>query len=288
MMLPIENIMANPAELILNITKDPNPKKLGFDSSNSKMVSKRGYGCEKYTMDFLAGTRGVKNKKSIWKKCFLYKGSSNRPPDCVSIFSGIEVKKMESFGWVQLNSSRTTCYLDPDNNKYKEDCRKIIKSLNKRLPFFYSIVNVKDKEAQSIFFIDGLCLGKHGGEVFKDVLKKGVPIAESEGHEAFESGSVSFDTNEVAIYKTDDGNYAERLRVFALVPHPQKQFSYIEEVNITADFKAIVLITKENYMEIPEASRKNMEDFQNCQLPYGGKIRIKNLEIMNCRELPTR
>ncbi len=108
---------------------------------------------------------------------FSWQGSANHPPDLI-IKNGdaIEVKKVESFGDIQLNSSSLKGRI------YKKECTKRIREAlyewddtsSKDLIYCFILVDKKTKAIKKIAFIYGSCFMHFESSHLKQIIQKGI------------------------------------------------------------------------------------------------------------------
>lgn len=280
--------MSHPLEFIFNFKKDPSPHLIDIDDNESE-VAKKGQPWEKYVKDQLAGTRGCdeKTRKKIWKMVFPYKGGSNRPPDGFTKQAAVEIKKMESYGEIQLNSSNTERFMNPLNEKFSMKCRKIAKKICKEfydehgspMPFYYYIINLNEntKFIERILIVDGSCLEeiedglrpafraamslkgvyeRNNPEEIYLLSKMGLLEDAKKISDMGRKGNFITETNEIAVYKT--AKSLQRARQFGSTMHPAKTYKKIIPARKIEKIQLSLIVTEKNYLLMPNEYRKEV------------------------------
>lgn len=228
-----------------------------------------GDALETYIKDAYSNGFNVVDKKVHFSKFFSYLGNKNNPPDSIlKNGDAIEVKKMESYGNIQLNSSFPKSKLLCDDSLITTACRNCEKDMWVEKDIIYAIGNFKkrSKKMKSLLLIYGNCFAADS-EIYLSVKEK---ISNS-----IISLPDSELTNELGrINKVDPlGVTKLRVRGMWLLEHPMNIFKDIFKYEENDSFTLISLMLKEKFDTFPEDDKSRLIDDSD--------IILKNLKICN-------
>ena len=260
----------NIIDAIINLSNNPITKVVDIYKNNNRAKS-AGDAFEEYIKDLFANTFDLSKSERIKKQfqVFSYLGGSNNPPDAM-LKSGdaIEVKKVESYGDIALNSSYPKHKLYYDDPKITNDCRDAEEWHEKDI--IYAVGLVKNSNLESLCMVYGLdyCASKECYETLLNRIKKGVTQIED----------VDFsESKEIAHVNNVDPLKITYMRVRGMwgIKNPWKVFDYIYEPDTSAAFNFMCIInegkwdTFENTHELENLSKSNKS------------LNIRDVEIQN-------
>ncbi|ADE83600.1 hypothetical protein PRMUPPPA20_14600 [Xylanibacter ruminicola] len=112
---------------IINIIKD-NRRVIGNSPNSNNRLHSLGEPLEEYIKDAFSNSLGLSGVDKTRKRAeaLSYGGGKNNPPDAVlKRGAAIEVKKVESIGNINLNSSYPKSHLFKNDSKISKACREI-------------------------------------------------------------------------------------------------------------------------------------------------------------------
>lgn len=265
----------NTLKAIYNIKKF---KKFDFDEiypKNSEILTVNkiqnvGDALETYIKDAYSNGFDIKDKKTHFSKFFSYLGNNNNPPDSIlKNGDAIEVKKMESYGNIQLNSSFPKSKLLSNDSLITTSCKNCEDESWTEKDIIYAIGNFKkrSKKLRSLLLIYGNCFAADS-EVYLNVKER---ISDS-----ITSLPDSELTNELGrINKVDPlGVTKLRVRGMWLLEHPMNIFKDIFEYDEKEEsFTLISLMLKEKFESFPNEDIRKIKDDKD--------IILKNIRICN-------
>jgi hypothetical protein len=257
-----EKSLSNILEAINNIINlDELKIKETFKSEN--IINQVGDSFEEFiTNSFL----NFKDDLELKSQVFSWLGNSNNPPDLILKNSdAIEIKKMNNFSTVALNSSFPKDKLYSNDSMITEDCKNIDGG-NWSKNFYYAIGILDKNRIKAIFIVDGSLYSakKEIYQKIKTKIKEGVEsIQGTEFSQTKELGRVN---------KVDPlGITYLRIRGMWGIENPFNVFSYFDEVQKPAKNNSLIyaLISKENYQKFPQNSIQKIKK-------YSKNVKVKN------------
>lgn len=207
----------------------------------------------------------LENEVSAMKRyseIFSYLGNSSNPPDII-IHGGdaIEVKKLEGFSAIALNSSypKQKIHNSPSNKMITDTCRHCEDDTQPWIEkdVIYAIGNVADKKLKCLFFVYGDCYSASEESYTRiaDKIKRGI--------EELSDIELS-ETNELGKLKRVDPLGITDLRIRGMwhIENPIKVFDYIikDHYENDKDMNMFLIMRKEKYESFDNDSRKLVED----------------------------
>jgi hypothetical protein len=207
-----------------------------------------------------------KDDIEIESKVFSWLGNSNNPPDLILKNSdAVEIKKINNFSDIALNSSYPKDKLSSNDPMLTANCKNI--DGGNWLKNFYYIIGTMDKDRiKSIFIVDGF-LYSAKSEIYQKIKNK-----IKEGVESIEGTEFSQTRELGRVNKVDPlGITYLRIRGMWGIQNPFNVFSYIDEVQKPLESQSIIyaLISENNYKNFPENSRRKIEQ-------YSKELKIKD------------
>ncbi|BDC03461.1 NgoPII family restriction endonuclease [Clostridium perfringens] len=276
---------------IANLSERPNLAKykdLIAKESDRNRAKALGAPVEALIKDIFAGTYGetnIENKLTKYNEVFSYLGGSKNPPDLI-IDKGdaIEVKKVESYSEIQLNSSSPKQILKKSSDKITEECRNCESDWEEK-DMIYIIVN-KDSNSdnlKSIWFVDARCYVANEedySEVFR-CIKKAITAKSKE---------LNLDSKKSTEFARIGGidsldNTILRIRAMWTIKHPEKLFDEFSEDDDREKLRVYAVISKEKFDTYSEELKEKLEKKENIIKDYDKTIKDpddaeNNLEIV--------
>lgn len=239
-----------------NLKKYKEIKEKEKDSNSAKAM---GSELESYTKDIFTDAymdNDINKKVKKYNEKLSYLGGSKNPPDfIIKKGAAIEVKKVESYSELQLNSSYPKKVLKSTSDKITDACKKCEPGWKEK-DMVYVIGNQKKntKFVQSIWIIDAKCYvadEKKYSKLF-DIVKDRI-----KGIEDFKETK----TKELARIGGIDTLDITKLRVRPMwtLEHPSKVFNSHIENDDSEKFRSYALIYKETFNLYPEIDHKELE-----------------------------
>lgn len=212
--------------IITNILNNPSNKLKATIRSNNT-INKMGDSLEEYIKNACANTfNNPPNKLDIYENCFSWTGNQNNPPDIIIKNDiAIEVKKIEGFGSIALNSSYPKTFIDSSSNMITKGCKYCENNGTWKKELVYCIGKVKKDIISDLFIVYGN-LYAASEEIYlriKNKIETGIN----------EIQNVEFtETNELGKVKKVDplGITDLRIRGMWSIYNPYKVFNYINEI----------------------------------------------------------
>jgi hypothetical protein len=240
---------------------------LKLDKSNNKINSVGDSFEDFVAQSFLNFSSKDQTNLEFRSEIFSWLGNKNNPPDLILKDSdAIEIKKIENYSQIALNSSFPKQQLESDDPMITANCRKIDGgNWQKNIYYFIGKVN-KDNNIESIFIIDGFLYSanKETYLKIKNVIKNGIESI----------NSVEFaETNEIGKVNRVDPLGITYLRIRGMwgIENPFTVFSYLDEVKKpkTDQFCIYALFSLENFNKFDKESISKIIDCSQ-------KVKVKN------------
>ena len=230
----------NIVNAIINIVNNPIIHLKEYYKSNNR-AQNMGYALEEYVKDVFAGTfsddENVRNQKL--SEVFSYLGNASNPPDAM-LRGGdaIEVKKLEGYSGIPLNSSYPKHTLKATNSKISSACRNAEEWTEKDI--IYVIGTAKGgKTLNSLCMIYGLdyCASDECYKGLEDNIKDGIERIENiELEKSNELGHIN---------RVDPlGITYMRIRGMWGIDNPWKVFSYVHKRDNSKEFSFMSIINE--------------------------------------------
>lgn len=271
---------SNIVRAVINIydsNERPNLKKYANILSNEKnknRVKAMGSELESYSKDIFANTYNiddVEKKLEQYNKILSYLGGSKNPPDfIIKNGAAVEVKKVESNGELQLNSSSPKKTLKSTSDKITEECRNCETGwTEKDMVYIIANQNKNDKIVESIWLIDAKCYIAD-----ESIYLKAFKLVKDNISNI--NGLSSVESKELARIGEIDGLDITKLRVRAMwtIQHPNTVFNTFVSNDDTDKFRIYALILKETFESYPKDDIKILN-----QLISDGKITKLNTTV---------
>lgn len=226
------------------------------DSNSAKAM---GSELESYTKDIFTDAymdNDINKKLKKYNEKLSYLGGSKNPPDfIIKKGAAIEVKKVESYSELQLNSSYPKKVLKSTSDKITNECKKSEPEWNQK-DMVYVIGNQEKntKLVQSIWLIDAKCYiadeEKYSKlfDIVKDKIKGIEDFKETKTKELARIGGI--DTLDITKL---------RVRPMWTLEHPNKVFKSHIENDDTEKFRSYALIYKNTFNSYPEADHEELK-----------------------------
>lgn len=261
-----------------NLDKYADIKKKETDKNRAKAM---GSELEAYTKDIFADAYtndDLSKKVKIYNKKLSYLGGKKNPPDfIIKKGAAVEVKKVEAYSELQLNSSYPKKVLKSTSDKITEECKKC-ESGWKQKDMVYVIGNQKKdtKFVKSIWIIDAKCYIADEERYSKlfDIVKDRI-----KGIEDFKETK----TKELARIGGIDTLDITKLRVRPMwtLEHPSKVFKSHIENDDTEKFRAYALICKDTFNSYPETDREELKNLIEDKKIISEEIKVKDPDDLN-------
>lgn len=254
-----------------NLSKYAAIKKQETDSNRAKAM---GSELESYSKDIFTDAYNIdvfEDKVNKYNDVLSYLGGSKNPPDfMIKDGAAVEVKKVESTGELQLNSSSPKKTLKVTSDKITEECRNCEPGWTEK-DMVYIIANQKKdtKIVQSIWLIDARAYIADE-EVYAQAFKKVKSAIEKI------EGVSSVDSKELARIDSIDGLDITKLRVRAMwtLQHPTTLFNRFVDGDDINKFRVYGLILKETFESYPDEDLSELHE-----LIESGKVIIKDEKV---------
>ena len=240
----------NIIDAIINIANNPIIKLRDFYNSNNR-ANNMGYALEEYIKDVFANTfyddDTTRNKKL--SETFSYLGNTSNPPDAM-LRNGdaIEVKKLEGYSAIQLNSSYPKHTLKATNMKISSACRNAEKWTEKDI--IYAVGTVKNYSLQSLCMVYGMdyCASDECYKGLEDKIKDGIERIENiELEKSNELGHIN---------RVDPlGITYMRIRGMWGIENPWKVFGYIHKRDKDKAFSFMSIINEDKWNTFDNTGR---------------------------------
>lgn len=236
---------------LLNL-KNANEYSLPELYGSSNRMNNMGIALEYFVKDAFCNSFSIvsPDKEKEHSKHLSYIGNANNPPDFI-IKGGdaVEVKKMEGFGDIALNSSYPKDKLYSDSTMITQACKDCEKWDVK--DFVYVVGTVKESEVKSLWFVYGNCYAADRSVYEKTRTKIIEGVNSTIGIEA--------ETNELGrINRVDPlGITYLRIRGMWAIDHPKSAFDYAK---IKPDARVIAIILEDKYSSFPAEDKKAVEE----------------------------
>lgn len=263
--------MANIISAIINIVIDPKVELVRHYAANNRANS-MGDALEEYIKDIFAGTLYENNEAERLRaisNVFSYLGNASNPPD--SMLKGgdaIEVKKMEGYNALALNSSHPKRVLRKDNPKISQHCRDCEDWTERDM--LYVVGTCSSEKIKHLSFIYGTeyCADIETYTRIEDVVKNGLESLE---------GVELAPTKELGrLNKVDPlGITNMRIRGMWTLENPLDVFNYVYTRDNTKDFTLMALINNEKYATFDE-----VEQLEGL-VGVVDNFNIENVEVKN-------
>ncbi|EJQ03966.1 NgoPII family restriction endonuclease [Bacillus paranthracis] len=216
--------------------------------SGPNRLNNKGEALEYYVKDAYCDSfevEGVQEKKMVHEGYFSYLGNTKNPPDFI-IEGGeaVEVKKMESKGRLQLNSSYPKSKLRRDDERISNICKECDGGEWQEKPMIYSIgfVPPRSQKINLLWFIDGETYAANH-TVYKNFAERVSRVIEN----GFEG--ITEETTELARFQGVDSKKLANLRARPMwsLENPIKVFEDIIHYNGAYEFTVIAILKKERY-----------------------------------------
>lgn len=232
------------------------------DTVNNR-INQEGVALETFVKDAFSNSFNETDKELKKKKhCdyFSYLGTKNNPPDAmIKNGDAIEVKKSQTLGDIQLNSSYPKNKLFVDDSRINEECKKCEEWEEKDLLYVFGYMpkNKNNKKSlKLISFIYGDCFAADK-EVYTNLKNQ-------TSNKLNELSGASIETNEIARFNELDslGVTSLRVRPMWILDNPIKKifkdiFQY--EAKKT-QFSMICLMKKEKFESFPNEDKQAIKN----------------------------
>ena len=234
----------NILDAIITVIQQTDYKLVKYTSSENGVnkMNAKGSTLEEFVQDMFADTFGVTDhikRMSAISDTFSYLGNDSNPPDGMlkggNMGDAIEVKKTDTFGELQFNSSYPKTKLLSTSTMITNDCRNCEEWTERDM--LYVVGQVKNKSVKTLCMVYGMdyCANYY---VYEE-------LTESVSHGIRNIPNIQLaDTKELGRVKKVDpfGITSLRVRPMWLIAHPIKVFDYIYTPDKSKDFNLMVLM----------------------------------------------
>ena len=268
----------NIIDAIITIIQQPSHKLVKYTSSgrNTNRMNVMGDPLEEYVKNMFADTFGVTDPidrmKSI-SQTFSYLGNDSTPPDGMlkggNMGDAIEVKKTNSFGGIQLNSSHPKSKLLSTSTMITNECRTCEDWTERDM--IYVMGQVSNDSVKTLCMVYGMdyCANNSVYESLKDKVTNGIrnipDIRWADRTE--ELGRVNMVGPLGITYL--------RVRGMWFIQHPIRVFDYIYDLDKSKEFNLMVLINEDKISQF-----NNFEKLVDMIQTYPS-LEIKDVQIKN-------
>lgn len=268
----------NIIDAIITIIQQPSHKLVKYTSSgrNTNRMNVMGDPLEEYVKNMFADTFGVTDPidrmKSI-SQTFSYLGNDSTPPDGMlkggNMGDAIEVKKTNSFGGIQLNSSHPKSKLLSTSTMITNDCRTCEDWTERDM--IYVMGQVSNDSVKTLCMVYGMdyCANNSVYESLKDKVTNGIKnIPDIRWADR---------TEELGRVNMVDplGITYLRVRGMWFIQHPIRVFDYIYDLDKSKKFNLMVLINEDKISQF-----NNFEKLVDMIQTYPS-LEIKDVQIKN-------
>lgn len=268
----------NIIDAIITIVQQPSHKLVKYTSSgrNTNRMNVMGDPLEEYVKNMFADTFGVTDPidrmKSI-SQTFSYLGNDSTPPDGMlkggNMGDAIEVKKTNSFGGIQLNSSHPKSKLLSTSTMITNDCRTCEDWTERDM--IYVMGQVSNDSVKTLCMVYGMdyCANNSVYESLKDKVANGIKnIPDIRWADR---------TEELGRVNMVDplGITYLRVRGMWFIQHPIRVFDYIYDLDTSKEFNLMVLINEDKISQF-----NNFEKLVDMIQTYPS-LEIKDVQIKN-------
>ena len=266
--------MSNILKAMNNMTIYGSNELLRFYVGNNR-ANNIGDALEVFVKDVFCNTFNFSSEKALKKysEIFSYLGNASNPPDII-IRGGdaIEVKKIEGFSTLALNSSYPKQKLYNNSTMITKACKHCEDDIGgwTEKDLIYFVGNVKKNKLKCLTIVYGDCYSA-SSEIYsriKNKIKCG--IEEINGFEFIH-------TNEIGKLKKVDplGITDLRIRGMWQIENPRNVFNYIIDkyYNDNNKMNVFLILRKDKYDSFTEEDRKLVEENSFLQI---NDIKIKN------------
>lgn len=268
----------NIIDAIITIIQQPSHKLVKYTSSgrNTNRMNVMGDPLEEYVKNMFADTFGVTDPidrmKSI-SQTFSYLGNDSTPPDGMlkggNMGDAIEVKKTNSFGGIQLNSSHPKSKLLSTSTMITNDCRTCEDWTERDM--IYVMGQVSNDSVKTLCMVYGMdyCANNSVYESLKDKVTNGIKnIPDIRWADR---------TEELGRVNMVDplGITYLRVRGMWFIQHPIRVFDYIYDLDTSKEFNLMVLINEDKISQF-----NNFEKLVDMIQTYHS-LKIKDVQIKN-------
>ncbi len=257
-----------------NITAYGSNELLKFYIGNNR-ANNMGDALEVFVKDIFCNSFSFTDEEALQKynEIFSYLGNASNPPDVI-IRGGdaIEIKKIEGFGALALNSSCPKQKLYNDSTMITNACKHCEDDIGgfKEKDLIYFVGNVDKNKLKCLIIVYGDCYSATD-EIYsriKNKIKNGVE--EIKGIEFVH-------TNEIGKLKKVDPLGITDLRIRGMwhMENPRKVFNYIIDkyYNESNEMNVFLILKKDKYNSFSDLDRKLVEDNPFLQID---DIKIKD------------
>lgn len=245
----------------------------GVDAVNNR-INQEGVALENFVKDAFSNSfdeTDKESKKKAYNDYFSYCGSKNKPPDfMIKNGDAVEVKKRETFGDIQLNSSYPKRKLFADDSRISQECRGCEEWDEKDILYVFGVIPKKKKILTYISFIYGDCFAANK-ELYINVKNRA-------SNKLNELPEASLETNEIARFNNVDPLGVTRLRVrpMWILDNPIKKifgdiFKYEKD---ESQFTMVCLMRKEKFESFPEKDRLAIKN--DDEINFDDEIQISD------------
>lgn len=267
----------NIIDAIITAVQQENHKLIKYTSTeiSSNKMNAKGSTLEEYVQNMFADTFGVIDpieRMNIISETFSYLGNDSNPPDGMlkggNMGDAIEVKKTDSFGEIQFNSSYPKSKLLSTSTMITNDCRNCEYWTEKDM--LYVVGQVSNNSVKTLCMVYGMdyCADNSVYELLKENVSDGIKnIPNIQWAETKELGRVKM-VDPLGITNL-------RVRPMWSIKHPIRVFDYIYTPDKTKMFNLMVLINEDKIKQFD-----NFEKIVDMTKEYP-LLEIKDVRIIN-------
>lgn len=243
-----------------NITLYGSNELLRFYVSNNR-ANNMGDALEVFVKDIFCNSFSFSDEEALEKysEIFSYLGNTSNPPDIIiSGGDAIEVKKIEGFSSIALNSSHPKQKIYNDSTMITNACKHCEDTIGgwSEKDLIYFVGNVNENRLKCLFIIYGDCYSANE-EIYsriKGKIKTGVE----------EISEIEFiPTNEIGKLKKVDPLGITDLRIRGMwhIENPRKVFNYVIDkyYNENKEMNVFLIMKQEKYYSFTKEDRELVE-----------------------------
>jgi hypothetical protein len=227
-------------------------------TNGNNRANNMGEGLENYIKNAFADNfkeNDIAKQKSNIRNTFSYIGTKNNPPDIIlKKGDAIEVKKVETIGTLQFNSSHPKAKLKSNNSKIKIECKRCGDGNWIEKDILYSIGHIpkETNKLKSLWFVYGTCYAADEN-VYQNIENK--IKAELNNIDGFDAN-----TNELGRVNNIDSLDITYLRIRGMwvIKHPAKVFNDLDKEK-EKQFNLIAIIPLNKYNNFPKNDKDEIE-----------------------------
>ncbi|WP_324171613.1 NgoPII family restriction endonuclease [Sulfurimonas sp.] len=243
--------MSNILKAFINIVNNYQVNVANITHGNNR-ANNMGEGLEAYIKKAFANNfqeTNIRRQKSNLRQTFSYIGATNSPPDIILTNSdAIEIKKTETVGTLQFNSSQPKPKLYSTNPRISDRCKNSDNGNWTEKDIIYTMGHIpKDtKQLKSLWFVYGTCYAAN------ENIYQAIETRIKQSLDQIDDLSINIDSLDITYL---------RIRGMWVIKHPSKVFDDLYE-QTNEVFNLIAIIPIDKYNSFPIEDRTAIESIE--------------------------